>query len=67
MHTNPEATPSIDAPRKTHIVLKVSIKKELDWMESNNIIKRVTVPTDWVSSLAYSEKQDGKLCICLDH
>ena len=63
---NPEVTPRIDAPRKTPIFLKDEIKSELEDMESNGVIRRVTEPSDWVSSLAYSRKQDGKIRMCLD-
>ena len=58
--------PHIDAPRKTPIALKDAIKEELDSMVSEGVIRKVTEPTDWVSSLAYSKKKSGKLRICLD-
>ena len=35
-------------------------------MVKNKIIRKVTEPTDWVSSLTYSHKKDGSLRICLD-
>ena len=66
LSVNPEITHRIDACRKTPISLKDEIKSELDYMESNGVIRRITEPTDWVSSLAYSRKQDGKLRLCLD-
>ena len=58
--------PHIDPPRKTPIALKDSIKQELDTMERNGVIRKVTEPTDWVSSLAYSRKKGGELRVCLD-
>lgn len=42
--------PHVGPPRGAQIVLKVAIKKELNTMEENGIIQRVTEPTDWVSS-----------------
>ena len=63
---DPNVPPHVDAPRKTPIALKDAIKKELDYMEVNDVIKKVTEPSDWVSSLAYSHKKDGTLRICLD-
>ena len=63
LSVNPEVTPRIDAPRKTPIFLKDEIKSELEDMKSNGVIRRVTEPSDWVSSLAYSRKQDGKIRI----
>ena len=35
-------------------------------MIKNKIIRKVTEPTDWVSSLAYSHKNDRSLRICRD-
>ena len=66
LSVNPEVTPRIDAPRKTPIFLRDEIKSELEDMKSNGVIRRVTEPSDWVSSLAYSRKQDGKIRMCLD-
>ena len=47
----------IDAPRKTPIALKDYIKQELDNVVKNKIIRKVTKPTEWVPSLAYSHKK----------
>ena len=63
---DPSVPSHIDAPRKTPIALKDAIKEELDNMVSDGVIRKVTEPTDWVSSLAYSKKKSGKLRICLD-
>ena len=35
-------------------------------MEEIGVISRVSKPTEWVSSLAYSRKSSGRLRICLD-
>ena len=66
LSVNKNIHPHIDAPRKTPIALKDFIKQELDNMVKNKIIRKVTEPTDWVSSLAYSHKKDGSLRICLE-
>ena len=63
---NKNIHPHIDAHRKTPIALKDYIKQELDNMVKNKIIRKVTEPTDWVSSLTYSYKKDESLRICLD-
>ena len=63
---DPNVPTHIDSPRKTPIALKDSIKQELDKMEKSGVIRRVTEPTDWVSSLAYSHKKGGDLRVCLD-
>ena len=64
--TDPDAPPHVDAPRKTPIALKDAIKGELEKMEADGITRRVTEPTDWVSSLALRHKKGGDLRICLD-
>ena len=35
-------------------------------MESQDIIAKVTQPTDWVNSLVIREKENGRLRLCLD-
>lgn len=60
------AQPVIQPPRKYPVNILDELKNELDKMESLQIIEKVTGPTDWVSSLAFSRKKDGSLRICLD-
>ena len=52
LSVNKNIYPHIGTPRKTPIALKDYIKQELDNMVKNKIIRKVTEPTDWVSSLA---------------
>ena len=61
-----DATPSCDAPRKVSVNLLPKIREELNKMESDGIIRRVTAHSDWCSSLVYVTKPDGSLRICLD-
>ena len=56
----------IHAPRKCPIQIKDELQCALDKMTQDNVIRKVTEPTDWVSSLAFSRKKDGALRICLD-
>ena len=35
-------------------------------MECMGVISHVDQPTDWVSSITYIKKANGKLCLCLD-
>ena len=60
------AQPVVQPARKYPIQLKDNIKEELDRMEILQVITKVTEPTDWVSSLAFSRKENGRLRICLD-
>ncbi|XP_064638291.1 uncharacterized protein LOC135494308 [Lineus longissimus] len=56
----------IEYVRKVPIALKKPLQKELDKLESLNIIKKVDSPTDWVSSLVAVKKPNGTLRICID-
>ena len=62
----PDAVPVIDAPRRVPIALRDRLRQELDRMCEQNIIEKVTEPTDWVNSLVVVEKPNGKLRVCLD-
>ena len=64
--TDPTVQPMIHAPRKCPIQMKDELQSALDKMTQDNVIRKVTEPTDWVSSLAFSRKKDGTLRICLD-
>ena len=61
-----DATPVIDAPRRVPLALRDRLKKELERMEEQDVIEKVTEPTDWVNSLVVVEKPNGKLRVCLD-
>jgi hypothetical protein len=63
---DPSVPPVVHAPRRCPIHLRDELKYELEEMENIGVITKVTEPTDWVSSLAYSRKANGKLRICLD-
>ncbi|XP_071944705.1 uncharacterized protein [Antedon mediterranea] len=58
--------PVIHAPRSCPLAIKNDIKAELDEMMRLNVIQKVEKPVDWVSSLAYSQKPNGRWRICLD-
>ena len=62
----PEVNPVIHPPRKVPIALRDKLEKELERMESLEVIAKVTEPT-WVNSVATPEKQrTGALRVCLD-
>ena len=63
---DPEVSPVVHAPRKVPIELKDKLQAELSEMESQDIIAKVTQPTDWVNSLVIREKENGRLRLCLD-
>ena len=60
------AVPVVNPPRRVPEALKSRLK-ELDMMESDQILRKVTEPKDWVNSLVVVEKPKyGKPRICLD-
>ena len=61
-----DAHPVIHAPRKCPIALRPKVKEHLDKMECLDVITHVDEPTDWVSSITYVQKANGKLRLCLD-
>ena len=61
-----DAHPMIHAPRKCPITLHPKVKEHLDKMECLGVITHVDEPTDWVSSITYIQKANGKLHLCLD-
>ena len=61
-----DARPVVHAPRKCPIAMRPLVHEKLDEWLKEGIITPVEEPTDWVSSLAYSHKANGKLWICLD-
>lgn len=63
---DPNIPPVVHAPRKYPIQRREQIREEIDKMEAMGVIIRETEPTDWVSSLTFTEKQDGSLRVCLD-
>ena len=57
----------VNPPRRVPEALKTKFKDELDRMEKDSIIARVTQPTDWVNSVVLVEKPaTNKLRVCLD-
>lgn len=56
----------VHAPRKCPIHMRDEIKAELDGIISQGIIRKVDEPTDWVNSIVYVRKSNGKLCLYLD-
>ena len=67
IHIDPNAVPVIHPPRRVPIALRDRLQDELQSMEKQKIIVKVTEPTEWVNSMVAAEKpRTGKLRICLD-
>uniref|UniRef100_A0A8D8QC11 Uncharacterized protein K02A2.6 n=1 Tax=Cacopsylla melanoneura TaxID=428564 RepID=A0A8D8QC11_9HEMI len=60
------AQPHVDPPRKVPFKLMTRYKKELENMCANEVIEKVTKPTQWVNSVVLVEKPDQSLRVCLD-
>ena len=61
-----DAHPVLHAPRKCAIALCPKVKEHLNKMECLGVNIHVDEPTDWVSSITYIQKANGKLHLCLD-
>ena len=60
------AVPSVHPVRKIPFTLKKAVENELDRMESLGAISKVDGPTEWVSSMVLTKKDDNTIRICLD-
>ena len=65
-HSHNDAKPVVHASRKCPIAMWPLVHEKLDEFINQSITVPVKEPTDWVSSLAYSWKANGKLQVCLD-
>ena len=61
-----DATPIVQGARKLAFRLHESVGEELDRLESQNIIKRVRGPTDWLSPIVVAYRKNGAPRICGD-
>ena len=48
------------------IPLMEPCRQELEWMEANGIIEKVTEPTDWCARMEPVPKKSGEVRICVD-
>lgn len=58
--------PVVHAPRTVPAPIRDQVKKELDLLEEQRIIEKVTEPTDWVNSMVVVRKKNGRVRICID-
>jgi transposase InsO family protein len=61
----PDAQPVVHGPRNQPKALLPRIKAKLREMEADGYIKKVDEPTDWVSSMAVSDRK-GQVRVCID-
>nr|XP_037279863.1 uncharacterized protein K02A2.6-like [Rhipicephalus microplus] len=60
------ATPVVQPVRRVPQALLQPLREELDRMEHEGIVVKVSEPTDWVSPFVAARKKDGKLRVCID-
>lgn len=61
-----DAKPTIAACRKIPLLLQDQVKKELEMMEKEGIIRKVVEPTDWVNPIVITKKKNDNIRICID-
>ena len=66
LEVDESALPSIMPPRRVPLALKKKAERGATRLEKASVIKKEEEPRDWVSSLAVTEKPNGKLRVCID-
>ena len=66
MVTDPDVKPVQHQPRRVPIPMRDALKAKLQELVDYSILKEVTEPTDWISSLVVTRKRSGQLRICID-
>ena len=56
---DPNATPVVHSPRRIPVALEEKVKQQLQSMVDDDIITKVTTPTDWVNSMVVVEKPNS--------
>ena len=62
---DPNVAPVKHTPRRVAIPLEAELKKHIEQLEKMEVLKKVTEPTDWISSEVVVRKGD-KLRLCID-
>lgn len=52
--------------RKVPIALREPLKQELDRLLNIGVIRKVDIPTNWISALVVTTKKNGKVRLCID-
>ena len=64
LENDPCVTPVQLPTRKVPIAVKEKLKKELSGLEELCVIKSVNVPTDSISAMVVTVKNDGRIRVC---
>lgn len=68
LEVDDKVTPVVIPPRHAPVtIIKVRLKKELDHLETLEVIRReLDEPTEWVSSMVVTRKPNGKVRVCFN-
>ncbi len=66
LEVNKEIPPTKIPVRKVPIALRKPIKENLDRLVKLDVLTKVKVPTDWISSMVAVQKKDGSVRLCID-
>ena len=66
LYVNQDVQPVVQKLRRQPYHLREAIQKELDRLESEDIIEKVEGPQQWVSNLVVIPKKNGNVRLCLD-
>ena len=66
LHVKPEATPKFFKPRLVPFATKEAVGQELDRLEKQGIIKKVST-SDWAAPIVAVPKKDGRFRLCEDY
>lgn len=67
MTLNPDVRPVVRPAHRIPVAMKDRVKAELDRMQELGVIKPVSEPTDWVSSMVATNKKDRQeIQICIN-
>ena len=65
LEVDPSCRPVKHTPRRVAIPLKAALKAHIEELEKIQVLRKVTQPTDWISSEVVVRKGD-KLRLCID-
>ena len=66
LQVQPEAEPRFFKPCSVPFAIKASVGKELDRLEQQGIIEKVS-HSEWAAPIVAVPEKDGKFCICGDY
>ena len=68
IHLKPDARPfCVMTPRRIPLSLRDPLKSELDRLEAEGVIRRVTTPTEWCAPIVVTPKKGGAgVLLCVD-